>query len=144
VTPLERAARDRLAAFLDALDPGVDTIVTLKRGDTLIPLKGGDLRVVLAALDRHDAEQRLREALRDRDPGQCGKVRPHPAHRWLPNRTALDCPGIPTPAQENAGERCLCYRDGHYVGLAGPCTCALRGVQDCPCLAPERQAETDV
>jgi len=54
LTPLERAARDRTNAFLDAMHSSADTIVTLKRGDALIPLKGSDLLLLLAALDRHE------------------------------------------------------------------------------------------
>jgi hypothetical protein len=48
-----------------------------------------------AELVRLRAENRLLNALRDHPPGQCGRVRPHTPHRWLPNRVALDCPGIP-------------------------------------------------
>lgn len=48
-----------------------------------------------------DAENRLLRALRaDRCPdGQCSRVRPHAPHRWLPNRVALNCPGIPKPGE---------------------------------------------
>ncbi len=45
--------------------------------------------------------------------------------------------------QGNGGEPCMCYRDGAYVGLGGACTCALRGVQDCPCLTRERGGQCE-
>jgi hypothetical protein len=56
-----------------------------------------DLADLLAENDRLTAENRLFHALRDQPPGKCGRTRPHPPHRWLPSRTALDCPGIPAP-----------------------------------------------
>lgn len=51
MTPQARAARAGIAGFLDALDPRVDTILTLQRADKPIPLKASHLRLVLAALD---------------------------------------------------------------------------------------------
>lgn len=49
--PETDAARAGIAGFLDALDPRVDTILTLQRSDKPIPLKASHLRLVLAALD---------------------------------------------------------------------------------------------
>lgn len=53
MTPQADAARAGIAGFLDALDPRVDTILTLQRAGRLIPLKASHLRLVLAELDRH-------------------------------------------------------------------------------------------
>lgn len=118
MTPQERAARHRISALLDALDPGVDTIVTFKRGDALIPLEDSDLRVALAALDRYDGyEQAVQSDAR--------QIATEAGFAPAPDRVEI-----------TYEQPCLCYRDGHYVGLTGPCTCALRGVQDCPCLTP--------
>ncbi len=58
-----------------------------------------DHDAVVAERDRLRAENRLLDALRDHLPGQCGRVRPHAPHRWLPSRSALDCPGIPKPGE---------------------------------------------
>lgn len=54
VTPQTDAARAGITGFLDALDPRVDTILTLERADRSVPLKASHLRLVLAALDRHE------------------------------------------------------------------------------------------
>ena len=54
MTPQTDAARAGITGFLDALDPRVDTILTLQRADKPIPLKASHLRLVLAALDRHE------------------------------------------------------------------------------------------
>jgi hypothetical protein len=111
MNPETRAARDRLARYASPDAPpyppfkvGPEVagftpqqvqrlIAQITEGirDTLAP----DVNAVLAALDRLHAENRLHEALRDRPPGTCGRVRAHAPHRWLPSRSALDCPGIP-------------------------------------------------
>lgn len=54
MTPQTDAARAGITGFLDALDPRVDTILTLQRADSLIPLKASHLQLVLAALDRYE------------------------------------------------------------------------------------------
>lgn len=54
MTPQTDAARVGIDGFLNALDPRVDTIVTLQRADRSIPLKASHLRLVLAALDEHE------------------------------------------------------------------------------------------
>lgn len=51
MTPQTDAARVGITGFLDALDPRVDTILTLQRAGRSIPLKASHLRLVLAALD---------------------------------------------------------------------------------------------
>lgn len=51
MTPETDAARAGITGFLDALDPRVDTILTLQRAGRSIPLKASHLRLVLAVLD---------------------------------------------------------------------------------------------
>lgn len=54
-----------------------------------------DRRYLLAELDRLAAENRLVRAILEQDrPGSCGRTTVHKPHRWLPSRTALDCPGL--------------------------------------------------
>lgn len=69
MTPQTDAARAGIAGFLDALDPRVDTILTLERADELIPLKASHLRLVLAALDEHEPPP----ASAPPEPETCGK-----------------------------------------------------------------------
>lgn len=49
-----------------------------------------------AEVERLTAENRLAHLLliTPRQPGRCGRVTNHKPHRWLPSRTALDCPGL--------------------------------------------------
>lgn len=56
MTPQTDAARAGITGFLDALDPRVDTILTLERAGRSIPLRAGHLRLVLAALDGDPAD----------------------------------------------------------------------------------------
>jgi len=65
VTPLERAARDRLAAFLTERSTTLtDTIACSGPGRDATRLTASDLLLVLAALDRHDGHEQavLRDA----------------------------------------------------------------------------------
>jgi hypothetical protein len=117
----EARARDANPEYIpgDAIDNQADTAEVLpvpgpggwaggpafpRPGSASFPLRDSDLHLVLAALDRLDAENRLHDALRDRPPGKCNQVRPHDAHRWLPTRSALDCPGIPAPCDHGSGQ----------------------------------------
>lgn len=60
VTPETDAVRVGIAGFLDALDPRVDTILTLQRAGKPIPLKASHLRLVLAELDEQQAQAAAR------------------------------------------------------------------------------------
>lgn len=88
------AAAQLGACGLHAEEHAADNLAFLAAARTDVPW----LLDQVAALD---AENRLLRALRaDRCPdGQCSRVRSHAPHRWLPNRVALDCPGIPKPGE---------------------------------------------
>jgi len=62
---------------------------------------------LLGEIDRLTAENRLFHAIYDRDhprPDACPKLTVHPAHRWLPPRSALDCPGRPGAITEGTAQ----------------------------------------
>jgi hypothetical protein len=86
------AAAQLGACGLHAEEHAADNLAFLAAARTDVPW----LLDQVAALT---AENRLLRALRDHPPGQCGRVRPHAPHRWLPNRVALECPGIPAAGE---------------------------------------------
>lgn len=63
MTPQTDAARAGITGFLDALDPRVDTILTLERAGRSIPLKASHLRLVLAVLDEQPDQRPVMHAV---------------------------------------------------------------------------------
>lgn len=149
-----RAARDRLARYagpdtppfppfkvgseIASFTPGEvkRLIAQIAEGirDTLAP----DVLAVLAAPDLHarQAQEARVIALREISrPGAPMDPVVYEIYLATGGQPIGEKSGRVAP-QAPESEPCMCYRDGCYVGAGGACTCALRGVQGCPCLAP--------